>query len=220
MQLPLSLLPDDYLPHLDALNKIIADSGAPLEGNLFYFHHQIKPSRNNIYDHFLCKRANFAAACRASNVILEVGVNGGHSALLALANGVVVHGVDICFNAYTRAVAKYLKEQFGDRFFFYEGDSLKVLPQMAKDYPDLRFDMMHIDGHHNVYYCKTDTENAYKMAMDNAWVLIDDTDLEDINDFFEKEVAQKRITPEKPDGWVDNSRHKIGKFARGASQLA
>ena len=63
---------------------MVAATGAPLAGNLFYDHHQ---------DEYVCrppdamlrpKRDRFRAAIAERSRLLEIGVNGGHSAYLAL----------------------------------------------------------------------------------------------------------------------------------------
>ncbi len=208
-----SLLPDDYLPYLDELNRIVLASGAKAEGNLFYFHLEKNPSRNSVYAEFYPKRRNFVAACRESTTMLEIGMNAGHSALLALACGVEYHGVDIALHPYVRPAAEFLKSEFGDRFHFYEGDSLVKLPQMAQDLPFLRFDLIHVDGHHGDYYCIKDTENSLVMALKNAWIILDDTDIVGVNDYFNGLVQNGTLIDEKPTGWEHFFRHAIGRVA-------
>lgn len=207
-----SLLPEEYLPHLDELNRIVIESGTPAEGNLFYYHEESKPSRRSVYSFFYDKRCNFAAACRASTHMLEVGFNAGHSALLALACGVEYHGVDIGKFPYVRPAADYLKKMFGDRFHYYEGDSLKVLPQLPTRFPYLRFNLFHIDGHHGAYYFGHDTANATKMALKNAWIIIDDTDMPEITEFYRNQIASGAFIDERPEGWVDNTKHAIARI--------
>lgn len=213
MTQPQHLLPDDYLPLLDELNRIVRVSDTPLEGNLYYYHQEANPSRTSVYDYFYNKRVNFAAACRAATRMLEIGMNAGHSALLALANGVEYHGVDICQHAYTRPAAEFLKRQFGDRFHFYAGNSLEVLPDMRTQYPWLTFDLLHIDGHHGVDFCRKDTDNAKALSLRGAWIMIDDTDMPEIRAYVDEEFSARRIINETPEGWVNNKHHAIGRVA-------
>lgn len=207
-----SLLPGNYLPLLDELNRIVVASGDRMEGGLFYYHREERPRRESVYDYFLGKRINFAAACEASSRMLEIGFNAGHSALLALSRGVEYHGVDICQYKFCRPAAEFLKQEFGDQFHFYPGDSLFVLPQLRVEQRHLTFDLLHIDGHHALAYCRTDTYNAITMAAPGAWVLIDDTDMEEIRVFYEEQLALGLLKKEIPPGWVDNPHHGIGKL--------
>jgi hypothetical protein len=205
-------LPDDFLPLLDELNAIVARSGDLLEGNVFYHHHEPNPGRGNIVDYFRAKRHNYATICKAATCMLEIGVNGGHSALLALANGIEYHGIDICWHPYTKPAAAFLKSTFGDRFHFYEGDSLKVIPTLPELYPFLRFDLLHIDGLHTLEQCKADTENSIALALQNAWVMIDDTDMPDIRGYFDLQVQNGTLKPIRPEGWIDNPHHDVGRL--------
>ena len=208
-----SFLPDDYLPHLDALNRIVMESGVPAEGNLFYFHHEPNPRRESVYSYFYLKRKNFAAVARDSNVMLEIGMNAGHEALLALSRGVEYHGVDIAEYPYVQPVADYLKSQFGARFHFYAGDSLSRVPQLCRDQPALRFDCIHIDGHHGVDYYTQDLRNALTMALKNAWVVVDDTDMEGIQFFFDEQVAKGVLIADAPEGWEPCVHHAVARAA-------
>lgn len=204
------ILPDDYLPILEKINDIVRESGAPIEGNLFYEHHAPVLSFDTITPRFSFKRRNFALLSSQSTRMLEIGVNAGHSALLALSRGVDFHGVDICIHPYTKPVAEFLKWMFGDRFHFYEGDSLEVLPDLYTHRPDLKFDCLHVDGHHGFEFCQADTYNSYKLATKDAWILIDDTDYEYILAFYNAEVAAGRIAAVAPEGWVNIHSHKVG----------
>jgi hypothetical protein len=208
-----SLLPDDYLPYLDELNRIVNESGDKIEGGLFYYHHSDKVNRHNIYDYFYNKRCNFASACKASKRMLEIGVNAGHSALLALSCGIEYHGVDICQYRYTQPAADFLKRTFGNRFHFYKGDSRQVVPAIHAKDPYLRFDLLHIDGHHGLDFCRADTENAIKMAYRDAWLLIDDTDMKAIGEYYLAQIQEGRLIEATPSGWVDNKHHKIARVA-------
>jgi predicted O-methyltransferase YrrM len=213
MSIEHSLLPPDFLPMLDELNRLVARSGTPLEGNLFYYHQEANVCRETVYSEFYPKRKNFIAAARDSTTMLEIGVNAGHSALLALACGVEYHGVDIAKHAYVKPTASFLKSQFGDRFHFYEGDSLTKLPEMAIEFPYLRFDMIHVDGHHGINYFEQDLHNAMKMALKDAWVIIDDTDLDEIAELYRKEVQSGALRADQPVGWEHYYRHAIARVA-------
>jgi len=213
MALETGLLPDDYLPLLDELNKIAITSGAPLEGNLFYYHHhETPPNRNSVYEEFAPKRHNFAAACRASTHMLEIGINAGHSSLLALANGVQYHGIDNCTHPYTRPAAVFLKEKFGEQFHFYEADSQQLLPEMPVSHPYLRFNLLHIDGHHGIDYIRTDTLNAMRLALKNAWMIIDDTDYEDVANLYKELTEKNLLIADSPPEWKDYWRHKVARI--------
>lgn len=205
-------LPDDYLPFLEELNEIVRASGAPVEGNLYYEHHEPDLRLDTVTPRFAAKRANIAAAARNSRRMLEIGLNAGHSALLALSRGVELHSVDICAHAYTRPVADFLALVFGDRFHFYPGDSLEVLPRLHAENPQLTFDCFHIDGNHGLDFCRADMHNAYSLAEPGAWMVIDDTDLDYIDALYLSEVREGRLLEAAPPGWIASPYHRAARI--------
>lgn len=167
-----------WLQGLKDLNSVIEATGQPLAGNLFY------DDQGDYVDrvpnpHTRPKRDRFRAALEGRNRLLEVGVNGGHSAYLALTSNpdLEFHGVDICEHAYVRPAIAQLAGAFPGRVYFYDGDGRKVLPELEAK--GLRFDAFHIDGAKHLYF--TDILNSARMiAEDVATVIIDDTQLKSV----------------------------------------
>src|SRR2546422_719822 len=115
---------DSWLRQLGELNDVIAEAGEPLMGNLFYDHLQENYLGSPPNPILRPKRDRFRKAVAGRTRLLEVGVNGGHSAFLALTSDpeIEVHGVDICEHAYARPAADWLKRNFPGRMFFHVGD--------------------------------------------------------------------------------------------------
>ena len=165
---------DSWLQGLAKLNRVIAATGQPLIGNLCYDHRQadfVDAPPNPI---LRSKRDRVRTAVEGRTKMLEVGVNGGHSAYVALTSNPVLefHGVDICEHAYVRPAVAQLQNEFPGRVFFYEGSALEVLPAL----PDRgqRFDVFHIDGSKWTYL--EDVLNCARiMAGDSATLIMDDT---------------------------------------------
>jgi hypothetical protein len=165
---------DSWLQGLARLNRVIAATGRPLIGNLCYDHLQadfVDAPPNPI---LRSKRDRFRRAVEGRTRMLEVGVNGGHSAYVALTSNPVLefHGVDICEHAYVRPAIAQLQNEFPGRVSFYEGSGLEVLPAL----PDRgqRFDLFHIDGAKRTYL--EDVLNCARiMAGDSATLIMDDT---------------------------------------------
>jgi hypothetical protein len=161
------------------LNAVIAATGAALHGNLFYDDLQADFVDRPPNPHTRPKRDRFRAAVAGRSRLLEVGVNGGHSAYLALtANpGLEFHGVDICEHPYVRPAMAQLTQAFPGRVFFYGGDCRRVLPELAAQ--GLRFDAFHIDGAKHLYFA--DILNSARMiAGGDATVIVDDTQLKSV----------------------------------------
>ena len=165
---------DSWLQGLARLNRVIAATGQPLFGNLCYDHRQADFADAPPNPILRSKRDRVRTAVEGRTKMLEVGVNGGHSAYVALTSNPVLefHGVDICEHAYVRPAVAQLQNEFPGRVFLYEGSSLEVLPAL----PDRgqRFDLFHIDGAKRRYL--EDVLNCERiMAGASATLIMDDT---------------------------------------------
>ena len=197
-------LSDLMVSHISALNHIVAQSKAPLEGNLFYKHHTPnietfdRPDPRRVQ-----KRRNFYRSLAGKVNLFEIGFNGGHSALLALSSSpqLKITCVDIGRNAYVAPCAEYMKEQFGDRFDLIIGDSRDVVPEMAA-FSDEIFDIVHVDGGHGVKNCIADIANALALPRGKTshHLLLDDTNAKQILEIFERFVARGHLIPENLQG--------------------
>jgi predicted O-methyltransferase YrrM len=181
-----------WLQRLGRLNEVIAATRQPLVGGLLYDHLQENYVHSAPNPILRAKRDRFRQAIIGSRRLLEVGVNGGHSAFLALTSNAELeyYGVDICEHDYVRPVVKWLQAEFPGRVFFYAGDSRRVLPRIKQT--GLKFDAFHIDGAKHTYY--QDICNCQQLARDaRAAVILDDTQQEQVTRVWEKCLAQRRI---------------------------
>lgn len=166
-----------YQEHLVALNEIVGKTtGGRAEGSLFY-HAMIDPL-DRPHPRLVGKRQNFALFAAAGETMLEVGVNVGHSLLLALAVNPRLHyvGVDLCVHPYSRRCLDYLRAHLGDRVELVEGNSRDVLPALIARRPHA-FDLVHIDGGHGFDVAYADMVNALELAREGGLILFDDTNL-------------------------------------------
>jgi methyltransferase family protein len=144
--------------------------------------------------------------------LLEVGVNGGHSAYLALTTNpkLEFHGVDICEHAYVKPAVRWLQAEFPNRVFFHAGDCLKVLPELAGS--GLSFDCFHIDGAKHTYY--EDILNCHQMiAGAGAVIVVDDTQQNRVAWTWRRCVRQgliEVIADFPPMPLIEAFRHQIG----------
>lgn len=169
----------EWLARLRDLNEAIAAFGEPLMGNLCYEHEQPDYAEAPPAAILREKRDRLRSALSDRRCLLEVGVNGGHSAFVALTSNpnLELHGVDVCVHAYARHAAQWLCDEFGDRFVFHPGDCRKVLPRLAQR--GLRYDAFHLDGAKFTYY--EDTLNAACMIDGrHAVIIMDDSNRADV----------------------------------------
>jgi hypothetical protein len=183
-----------YREHLAALNRIMMESGVPMEGSLF------TPNRRPVLPEmpapaFRPKRRNFALFSISGRSMLEIGFNGGHSCMLALTMNPTLRftGVDIGMHAYTQPCYEYLRGVFGDRVTLHIGDSRDVLPRLRADTVD--YDLFHLDGGHGTDVAHADLANIIAFGRGGAGLLVDDTPVAEIDAVCELEVWRGRIAP-------------------------
>eukprot|EP00930_Biecheleria_cincta_P002341 TRINITY_DN103350_c0_g1_i1.p1 TRINITY_DN103350_c0_g1~~TRINITY_DN103350_c0_g1_i1.p1 ORF type:complete len:278 (+),score=35.33 TRINITY_DN103350_c0_g1_i1:119-952(+) len=108
--------------------------------------------------------------------ICEVGFNAGHSAAIYLnANPEAkLHSFDIGQFPYTRGNSKLMKELFPDRFEYISGSSTETVPAFAEERPEVKCDVISVDGDHSTEGTLADLANFRKLASCRNWVLMDD----------------------------------------------
>jgi hypothetical protein len=163
-----------WLEGLYSLNAVVEAQGELLVGNLFYPHGSGQDYGRKSPDPVLrLKRDRFRSALRGKTRLLEIGINGGHSAYLALSSNpdLHYHGVDICDHAYVEPAVAWLQRQFPGRVYVDYGDSLKVLPTLVNR--RLTFDAFHVDGCKEAYF--DDIVNCSRMVdQSGGLVIVDD----------------------------------------------
>ena len=191
----------EVLREILALNKVVAATGEAIEGNLCYLD-RTKPddfrSAAPVTDgNHVIKRVNLAALARRRHRMLEIGLNGGHSALICLLANPTLHlfAVDICVHAYTAQAANHLKTRFGRRFHFFPGDSREVMPRLAIDRSNLQFDLLHIDGGHAPALAMADMSNALRMAQRGADFIVDDANVPFLGEAIEHVCGLGYLAP-------------------------
>ena len=165
---------ESWLDGLFRLNRIIAESGVALEGNLFYEHRDPSFADHPPDPRLRVKRHRFRSVAVSHTRLLEIGVNGGQSAYAALtANSELTYfGVDICAHAYVRPAIEWLQAEFPGRVSFESGNSLKTLPSLRRQ--GYRYDAFHVDGA-NINYLADILHCRQMMTGPVAIVIVDDT---------------------------------------------
>src|SRR5205807_347457 len=149
-----------FLHHLRHLNRIVAASGEPLEGNLCYFHHQHGFEHSPPDPRRGTRRETFLRALAGRSRLLEIGFNAGHSALLALTHSEVsVTAIDDGSHGYTEPAAEHLRQAFPGRFAFFKSDSRTMLA-LARELHLGAHDIVHIDGGHAADVFASDVTTA------------------------------------------------------------
>lgn len=206
-----------WLTGLRNLNEVTAAMGEPLMGNLFYLHQQADYVTSAPNPVLRIKRERMRTALRGRRRLLEVGVNGGHSAYLALTSNpeLEFHGVDICEWSYVKPAVEWLQARFPGRVHLHVGDSMKVLPALAKS--GLTFDAFHIDGAKWAYYHDILVCQRMMTGRRPAVIVVDDTNRPVVSATWDRCLSQGVIqsVPEFP-AMPQNlsSRNEVGTLRR------
>ena len=108
--------------------------------------------------------------------VCETGFNAGHSALLFLSTKADIHvySFDLGSHSYGQPMAALLQKTFPGRLNVTWGDSKVTVPAFAKSHPDIKCDIIIVDGGHNYREAKADLRNLRALAGKNYNILIID----------------------------------------------
>jgi FkbM family methyltransferase len=161
---------DDHARLLDGLTQAISEYHI-VEGGSFQIGAQVDRLRGLVIK-------------RDPKSIMEIGFNGGHSALLFLANtppDTKVVSFDLGEYAYVFAAKRYIDSVFPGRHTLVTGDSTTTIPKYeeqvahrmndTKTAPPLRFDLIFIDGGHQNDIPMKDILNSQRLARDGRTVV-------------------------------------------------
>jgi hypothetical protein len=206
-----------FRKRLERLNEFVLASGETPEGNIFYPDHEsVDVARPPTLD-LAPARRNFWRATRFKRRLLEVGVNAGHSALLALSCNAKLeyYGVDLNEHSYTALCVGFLQREFPGRVKFFAGDSRQVLPRLVEGRAEYAFDLIHVDGGHTSEVAFSDVSNAIALAkgLPGRHLLVDDVHASWIFDIVCEFLARGDLTGETMFGdWEDSGRNLLARI--------
>lgn len=176
--------------HFETLLSIVQKSGEKLEGNCFYYHNTTNQINNGTN-----KQINLFSVARMGEIILEIVFNAGHSALLfLLANpNNKVYCFDICWHKYTKPCFEYLQAFFPRRVFLYPGNSIETIRQFKTDNPDMKFDVVHVDGCHDPYVSNIDFFQSKELSKRKGILIFDDVDIPALKDLWDGYVRDRHV---------------------------
>tara|TARA_Y100001968_G_C19417988_1_gene750070 strand:- start:1134 stop:1979 length:846 start_codon:yes stop_codon:yes gene_type:complete len=163
------------------LNEIVFHSGEEMWGNICY---ERKKSNTNFINKFpdqgkfnLSRRRNIARIAPHINSVFEIGFNAGHSAALWLTmnENIKYYGLDIANKKYINTCAGFMKDNFGDRFKFFIGDSTTEIKNVGEQINE-RLDLIHIDGGHSYEITSKDISSSINLSKKTGtrFILLDD----------------------------------------------
>ena len=159
------------------LHHYYSDAIGALQAHLERDGHDLRAMEGHTGAWFRKVRAIRRLASRPGvRTVVEIGFNAGHSALnfLTSSGSLRVVAFDLGGHAYTASAARFLYDAFPGRFTLIVGPSNASLPTFASLAPDVRADVLWIDGDHTPRGLRSDLDNARKMAAPGHRVLLDD----------------------------------------------
>ena len=202
---------------LRRIAELVKQSGERLEGNIFYADLDDRDVDRAPDGALASARRNAWRAVRFKERLLEVGVNAGHSALLALSSNprLEYYGVDIMSHAYTAECVDFIKGEFPGRVHLFTGDSREVLPWLVSRRAELAFDIFHVDGGHTDDVARSDLGHCIRIGAGQRGrhVLLDDVHASWIFDVYCEFVSRGDLATETFfDDWEEAGRNVLARI--------
>jgi predicted O-methyltransferase YrrM len=159
----------------------------PLEGN-FYSSHLKKTKEPSMF----YKQINIINLIESlkPKKILEIGFNAGFSTLLMkiIDPEINMTCIDINSHSYVIPCYKQICKDYKNIKLILKNSTI-ALPELIE--MKLKFDVIHVDGDHNVKQAEKDLSFCLSLCNSKSVIIIDDTNLKDINDLCEKYIDEK-----------------------------
>jgi predicted O-methyltransferase YrrM len=115
---------------------------------------------------------NLIQLCKGAKTIMEIGFNGGHSAEIFLKHSdAIVTSFDLGSHNYVNPAKEYIDTTYPGRHSLVLGNSVVTIPKFVGG----PFDVIFIDGGHDVRTAVADLANCKRLAHKDTLVLMDDT---------------------------------------------
>ncbi len=197
---------------LRALNVALVDSltaagEAPLVGGSPFYRHMQNQSiidgkvttRNDI------KRRRLFNVAQRGTTLFEIGVNGGHGILLQKSANPSLKaiGLDICqtvgagnprADIYCPVAMRWLEERFPGDMQFLIGSSHDLLPDFVARNPDLRIDILRLDGARKFFY--SDFKMLRPLLHEGSYVIFDEPGWPQCRETVQRLMDERALTPD------------------------
>lgn len=153
------------------LDTLVYSGDYPVEGNLLYNHNSVQRPES-VWLEADAKRHKLFNLVKNKKNVLEIGINGGHSALIMLTSNpkLEYYGFDIGMHPYVSRAVDFLSKNFRN-IHYIKGDSEKTLPNFVCS---SKFDVIHVDGNHSVEKARKDLVNCRRFSHKDTIIIFDD----------------------------------------------
>ena len=154
-----------------SLDEYLQRNGCELtEGHIGRYDWKIKLFRSLVKDH------------RWIKTIGEIGFNAGHSSdvFLSIRRNIKVISFDIMEHPYVHIGKKYIDTTYPHRHTLIPGNSLVTVERFHAKHPKTHFDLIFIDGGHDLTTALNDIKNMRSLASSRTILVVDDTNYPDV----------------------------------------
>lgn len=197
---------------IEDLDKIIENSGQPLEGNCYYAWGDKNINDPIIIQSLVNKRINYQSAVSNKKCICEIGFNAGHSLLhMLLVNPDAEYTLfDLGEHLYSKPCLEYIRLLFPNtKIEMFWGDSRKTMLDYLSNPSHQTFDFIHIDGGRTPEIFEKDWANSYSLTKDGGIIIFDDTDLPVIDCFVNDQIKKNLVYESRDFLETQRLEHKI-----------
>ena len=120
--------------------------------------------------HFETLKKKAGRTKKNNPIYCETGFNYGKSSMAALLAGYTVYSFDVQRHAYSERCAHLMTIIWPGKFTMIEGSSLDTIPQFHSDNPEVRCNVLSIDGMHDYNGVKADFGNFKGMSEGGSLV--------------------------------------------------
>jgi len=114
------------------------------------------------------------ALAHRPRTVCETGFNAGQSALLWLLAGARVVSFDLALHPYVEPAHLFLQARFPGMLELVKGDSRDTISKYANAHPEMRCDIVHVDGGHNNDLPLSDLRGLRRLAHPGTLLVMDD----------------------------------------------
>lgn len=108
--------------------------------------------------------------------VMEIGFNAGHSAEVILESNpnITLTSFDLGMHPYVQVGKNYIDNKYPFKHRLILGDSTHTVPLFINENPNVKFDVIFIDGGHMYNIAKCDFMNCIQLAHKDTIVIVDD----------------------------------------------
>jgi len=190
------ITPEEEQRYVDALDAVVAWSmrltDEPISGFKAIWHPDRQIEGHTGMVPAAMELMNSLAEDPGVRTICEVGFNAGHSSLRWLLHSQArVISFDLGQHHYSKPAAMWLQQRFPTRFEVIWGDSVVEIPKWRAAHPDVRCELIFVDGAHSRDVCRADLLNFAAMANpEYNRVLLDDIFLDNMREVWQELIEE------------------------------